>query len=200
MKHVIALIYIFYSSSYWAVGQSRPNNAVYFSSELNVGNYIGLDFYINYHYKDKYTAKIGYSGNIGPSKSKPRDFSSGLIGVFLLGLANPYDKIQSYQLGLGVLHYSKDKEYVRMNFNIGIGYASIRQAGDWQLTGAGIFSRNYSWTYSYYNALLFSVNPKFELPFTKYYGLTISPAVHFTKGATYFGIGFGHMIGLLKSN
>ena len=59
-------------------------------------------------------------------------------------------------------------------------------------------TENYTWNYKKYNTLSLIINPKIEFPFTRFYGLTISPMLQINKDRTYFGIGIGHMIGLLR--
>lgn len=57
---------------------------------------------------------------------------------------------------------------------------------------------NYTWDYGERHRISFIINPKIEFPFTRYWGLTVSPIVQFSKDRTYFGIGIGSMIGLLR--
>ena len=42
------------------------------------------------------------------------------------------------------------------------------------------------------------LNPKIEFPFSRFYGLTLSPLFQINKDRTYIGIGVGQMIGLLR--
>lgn len=66
--------------------QFKEKNALYTSGEINIGNYVGIDINLNYVYKNNYSFKIGYTGNIRKPKSQPEDYSSGLTGVVLLEL------------------------------------------------------------------------------------------------------------------
>lgn len=41
-------------------------------------------------------------------------------------------------------------------------------------------------------------NSEREFPFTRYYGFTLSPLIHINKDRNFYGIGIGHMAGLLR--
>ena len=60
-------------------------------------------------------------------------------------------------------------------------------------------TENYTWNYKTHNTLSLIINPKIEFPFTRFYGLTISPMLQINKDRTYVGIGIGQMIGLLRN-
>jgi hypothetical protein len=42
------------------------------------------------------------------------------------------------------------------------------------------------------------INPKIEFPLTNFIGLSVSPMIQLNKDRTYYGIGFGTMLGKLK--
>ena len=65
-----------------ANGQFAENNFIYATSEFQVGNYIGLEFTLNYVYKGKYTYKIGYTELERKPKSQPDDYSPGFFLKF----------------------------------------------------------------------------------------------------------------------
>ncbi len=180
--------------------QFDANNALYLTGEVNLGNYIGVDLNINYVYKDTYTFKIGYTDNIRDAKSKPKDFNSGLIGVLLFGVGDPDDQFENFQLCVGKLYKLNPRGTIRANMSIGLGYTIIETPENWQRidNGAG-FVGNYLWDYRKHNTISLIINPKIEFPFTRYFGLTLSPMVQINKDTSYFGIGIGTMIGLLRS-
>ena len=86
MKRIIK-IFIFSISINIANAQFDENNAIYSTVELNLGNYIGFDINLNYVYKEKYSFKVGYTGNIRKPESQPENYTSGLTGLFFFGLA-----------------------------------------------------------------------------------------------------------------
>jgi hypothetical protein len=90
MKRTI-IISLFICSFELVHAQFAENNAIYFSQELNFGNYIGLNADLNYVYKERFSFKIGYNGNIRKPKSQPEDYSSGLVKGILLGLGQWLD-------------------------------------------------------------------------------------------------------------
>lgn len=80
MKRIITILICSISINL-SYAQFDENNAFYLSNELNLGNYIGVDVNLNYIIKEKYSFKIGCTGNIMKPKSQPENYSSGLIGL-----------------------------------------------------------------------------------------------------------------------
>lgn len=197
MKRII-LSLLFIVSIKAVNAQFAENNSIYFSNEINIGNYLGVDFNINYIYKEKYSFKIGYSGNIRKPKSQPDDYSSGLIGVFLFSLSNPYDQLQNYQIAAGKIYKLNPKGTIRANITLGLGYSIIKEPSNWVKIGGGALGENYSWEYNTYNTVSLIINPKLEFPFTRIYGFTLSPMIQINNRNIYFGVGVGSMVGLLR--
>ncbi len=197
MKQIIAIL-IFSIGIHLANAQFDENNAIYSTGELNLGNYFGVDFNLNYVYKEKYTFKIGYTGNIRKPKSQPENYTSGLTGLLSFGLANPYDQFENYQLGFGEIYNLNKSGTIRANLSIGLGYTTIREPENWKFINEAFLTENYTWNYKKYNTVSLIINPKIEFPFTRFYGLTISPMLQINKDRIYFGIGIGHMFGLLR--
>ena len=196
MKQTTLLLFLF--SIITANAQFDENNAIYSSGELNLGNYIGVDINLNYVYKEQYSFKIGYTGNIRTPKSKPENYTSGLSGLLLFGLTNPYDQFENYQIGFGKIYNLNITGTIRANLSLGLGYTTIREPENWQMIDNAFLSENYTWNYRKHNTVSLIINPKIEFPFTRFYGLTISPMLQINKDRTYFGIGIGQMIGLLR--
>lgn len=197
MKRIIALL-IFSININIGYAQFDEKNALYATGELNLGNYVGLDINVNYVHNEEYAFKLGYSGNIREPKSQPDDYTSGLIGAFLFDLANPHDQLENYQIGIGKIYKLNQEGTIRLNASIGLGYTIIREPENWERITNGFLAENYTWNYHKYNTVSLIINPKIEFPFTRFYGLTISPMVQLNKDRTYFGIGIGQMIGLLR--
>lgn len=197
MKHIITIL-ILSMSFHLSYAQFDENNAIYTTSELNLGNYIGIDVNLNYVYKEKYTFKIGYTGNIRKPISQPENYSSGLTGFFAFGLANPYDQFVNYQAAMGKLYNLNKSGTIRANLSLGIGYATIREPENWELINDPALAENYSWNYKKHNTISIIINPKIEFPFSRFYGLTLSPMLQINKDRTYFGIGIGQMNGILR--
>lgn len=197
MKRIITTL-IFSISINLTFAQFDENNVIYSSGEVNFGNYVGIDMNLNYVYKEKYSFKIGYTGNLRKPISLPENYSPGLIGIFYFWLINPYDKFENYQIGLGRTYILNEKGTIGANLSFGLGYTTIREPENWEFIKDANFVENYTWNYRMYNTVSLIINPKIEFPFTRYYGFTISPMLQINKDRTYFGIGIGHMIGLLR--
>ncbi len=197
MKRILS-IGLFLIGFNFGSSQFDEKNAIYSTIEFNLGNYVGFDIHMNYVYLEKYAFKIGYTGNIRKAKSQPEDYTSGLIGILLFGLANPSDQMENYQIGFGRIYKLNESGTIRINLSFGLGYTIITEPENWQPINSAFLTENYTWNYGKYNALGFIFNPKIEFPFSRFYGLTISPMLQISKDRTYVGIGIGQMIGLLR--
>lgn len=197
MKYA-ATILVFFIGINIANAQFAKNNAIYSTGEFNLGNYIGIDIAVNYVYKEKYSFKIGYSGNIRKPKSQPENYSPGLEGILFFGLVNPYDQLENYHIGFGKIYKLNKSGTIRANILLGLGYTTIREPENWQRVNNGFLTKNYTWNYRKYNTISLIINPKIEFPFSRFYGLTLSPMLQLNKDRVYFGIGIGSMIGLLR--
>ena len=197
MKKLILFIGLI--SIYATNAQFGATNAIYTSAELNMGNYFGVDLSLNYVYKEKYSFRLAYTGNIRAPKSQPEDYTSGLIGVMFFGLANPYDQFENYQIGIGKIFKLNSSGTIRLNLNVGLGYSVITEPENWTEVDNSFLVENYTWNNHKYDTVSLMINPKIEFPFTRFYGFTLSPMVQISKDRTYFGIGIGQMIGLLRS-
>lgn len=173
--------------------------AIYLGSELHIGNYIGLDLNLNYVHLEKYSFRIAYSGNIRKANSLPPDYSSGMIGAMLFGLATPVDQMENLQIGLGRIYGLNETRSIRANISLGLGYTTIREPKNWHATRSSFLVENYSWNYDKYNTLSLIINPKIEFAFNRFYGFTISPMLQLSKDRTYFGVGIGQIMGLVRN-
>ncbi len=201
MKRKISLIILIVLNTQLITAQNNIKDTYYLSYELNLGNYLGVDFNLNYVFKNRYSLKLGFSGNVRKPKSQPEDYSAGLNGLFSVGIENPYDHLLNYRIDFGKIYNLNPQETIRVNFSFGIGYTIIKEPNNWQFTESDAvinLAENYTYSYRSYSTLSFIINPKIEFPFTRFYGLTISPMIQINKDRTYFGIGIGQMIGLLR--
>lgn len=101
-----------------ASAQFDKNNAIYTTTEINVGNYFGFDFNLNYVYNEEYSVRLGYTGNIRKPISEPQNFSSGFVGIFFLGLGRPFDHFDSYEVCLGKIIKLDEKGIYRVNLSL----------------------------------------------------------------------------------
>ncbi|WP_418603508.1 hypothetical protein [Hwangdonia sp.] len=201
MKRKILLIILIVLNAQLINAQENKKNTYYLSSELNLGNYFGVDYNLNYVFKNNYSLKLGFSGNVRKPKSEPEDFSGGLNGLFSVGIKNPYDHLLNYRIDFGKIYNFNPEGTIRLNFSFGIGYTIIKEPDNWQFVESDTvinLAENYTYSYKSYNTLSFTINPKIEFPITKFFGLSVSPMLQMNKDRTYFGIGLGTMLGKLK--
>ncbi len=179
--------------------QTELKHAYYFGSDLSLGNYLGLDLDVNYIYSEKYSLRIGYSGHIRKSRSLPADYSSGLVNSMFFGLAQPLDQLENIYLTAGKIYKLNEKGTIRINLSVGLGYTTIREPGNWQRSENYFLVENYTWDYEKYHTVSLIISPKIEFPFTRFFGLSLSPMLQINKDRTYVGIGIGDIFGLLRS-
>ena len=71
IKYILVLFII---SIQFTNAQVAKNNKLYASSELSIGNYLGVDVNLNMVTKKNYLFKVGFTGNIRGSRSTPSDY------------------------------------------------------------------------------------------------------------------------------
>ena len=199
MKYFFPLLLIFILTVSNTTAQFGQNHAIYLSNELNVGNYLGTDMGINYVYKEKYSFKFSYTGSIRKSYKIPDDYFSGLVRLSLLFFNGPYDEINTYKIEAGKIYKFNKKGTIRLNLALGIGYSTIREPENWKkVNPSGLVDENYTYEYQSFNNISFTLSPKIEFPVSRIYGFTVSPMLQVSGKRTYYGFGFGSMLGLLR--
>lgn len=194
-KKLLFLLFISFSLTV----QSQEKHTYYLTSEVNFGNYLGVDYALNYVYNNTYSVKVGFSGNVREPKSQPKDYDGGGNALFSSGTDNPYDHFLTYKIDVGRIYKLNEKGTIRANISAGVGYTIIKEPGNWQFVGnSNFFEENYSYSYHTHNAISLVVNPKIEFPITKYFGFSASPMLQINKNRTYYGIGVGLMLGKLR--
>ncbi|HZK03934.1 MAG TPA: hypothetical protein VFC94_05955 [Bacteroidaceae bacterium] len=200
IKKLSFLLAISFISFNFSNAQIVENNAIYVTSELNFGNYLGMDLDLNYILKDKYSFKVGYSGNFRKPKSQPDDFTTGIFGIFLFGTNSPADKFENFGATVGRIYKINQSGTIRANLSLGVGYTIYTEPENWEKINDNVvsLSKNYTYDYVEHRTISLIVNPKIEFPIIRYWGLSVSPMLQINRDRAYFGIGLGTMIGLLR--
>ncbi|NLM68058.1 MAG: hypothetical protein GX180_12935 [Enterococcus sp.] len=200
MKGKIFILVLSTISFNFANAQFAENHAVYTTGEMNFGNYFGGDLNLNYVYKEKYAFKLGCTLNLRKPGSQPDDFSTGVTGILIFGLNSPADQFLNFGAGLGRVYKINQNGTIRIVPFLGVGYTIYTEPDNWVKTDNSFvhLTENYSYDYVDHKAVSLIVNPKLEFPVTRFWGLTVSPMLQINKAATYFGVGLGSMIGLLR--
>lgn len=175
-------------------------NAIYLTGGLNVGNFWGGNLNLNYVLNEKYSFQAGISGLLRESKSKPEDFSSGVVGIFTLGLSNLLylDEMENYHLLAGKIFMLNRNNTSRLNLAGGIGYTILTEPTNWKRVTGYTIGENYTYDRITHGTISLIINPGVEFPFTRYLGFTLSPMLQISKYRTYVGFGIEMMIGLLR--
>jgi len=195
MKIKILVIILIVLNIQLITAQNQKENTYYLTSELNLGNYLGVDFNLNYVFKNKYSIKVGFSENFRKPKSQPDNYSGGILFKI------PFDQFLNYKIDFGRIYNLDEKGTIRANISIGIGYTRVKEPQNWQFVESEAWtnlSQNYTYSYRKYNTLSLTINPKIEFPITKFFGLSVSPMIQINKDRIYYGIGLGTMLGKLK--
>jgi len=198
-QKILLLVALSFISFNFANAQFIKKNAIYITSELNLGNYCGIDFNLNYVFKEKYSFKLGYTGNLRKPKSQPEDFNSGIVGILIFQLNKPVDQFENFGASIGRIYKINRSGTIRVNFSFGVGYTIYTEPENWKKINNNMYlTENYSYDNIEHKTVSLIINPKIEFPITRYFGFTISPMLQINKDRTYFGIGLGSMIGLLR--
>ena len=205
MRQIISLLVLFLCINMASAQSQEKKHAFYVTGELNSSNYFGGDLNLNYVLKEKYTFKIGYTGNTRTATSIPEDYDDGfflLIPFSTLDCSTPKEHIGNYRFDVGRIYKLNPSGSIRINAALGLGYATVTEPVNWKKKKRQCFifcdEPNYSWNYKEKRTISLIINPKIEFAFTRIFGFTISPMVQINKYRTYFGIGIGTMLGVLR--
>jgi hypothetical protein len=181
-----------------APNEFGKNNAIYLSTELILGNYLGSDFSLNFISKGRYSFKVGYTSSIRNPISQPEDYSPDASALlYFRNTERPLDQFKNYQVGIGKIVMLKGK--TRFNMSLGLGYTTIIEPKKWKNKAEfHIGEENYTWNYEKSNTVSLIINPRIEYPFSRIIGFTLSPMLQTSKDRTFYGIGIGFMSGLLR--
>lgn len=196
IKPLLATVLFLFSTSQKIIAQEQ--NLVYLSSELNLGNYIGLSGDINYILNETYTFKFGIVGNIRKPVNQPDDYNAGIIGVLSYGLVKARDHMQSVNIAVGKLYKLNQSGTLRLNAAAGIGFTNIQSTENWQKIDDATIGTNYTYDVVEKNTVSLIINPKIEIPLGRVFGFTISPMAIINAESSYYGLGFGSMIGKIS--
>jgi len=181
--------------------QFADKNALFYSSEMFAGNYWGINMSLNYIYDEKYSFQLVVSEMLRDAKSQPSDYYAGLFGfIGTFGLSQIHiDEMQNYQVLFGRIVKPKVNGTTRFNLAAGLSYTIINEPTNWQRVDDSYgLGANYTYEISTQNTISLVINPKIEFPFTRVFGLTVSPLLQINKQRTFIGVGAGFMLGLLR--
>jgi len=195
---ILIFTFIFFQS----VAQADYDDDLYLSGEVNLGNYVGINVNANYVIEEKYSFQGGFSVHLRNSKSRPINYSTGLISLYSPDMLS-FDYLRSVHFLIGKIYNLNELGSARVNLAGGIGYTRTSRPENWR--PIGIFApfpigSNYAYDVRQLSSIGIIFNPKFEFPFSKFLGFTISPMFVFSRDAVFVGLGFGGMIGGVRSN
>lgn len=170
----------------------------YLSTEVDLGNYIGVSMNLNYTLKGSYSFKVGVVGNIRSARNEPADYTSGLITIATFGLGRPMETVGSVNVAAGKIYYLNQAESIRLNAAVGIGFTEIQTIENWQKNPNSFLGENYTYDKVKKNTVSLIINPKVELTLGKVFGFSVSPMAVINGKSNYYGVGLGYIIGRVK--
>ena len=197
-KNFIITILLVIGTAQKSFAQEIDKPLYYFSSEVNLGNYIGITMDLNYIVDQKYTFKLGVVANIRRPVNQPTDYTSGLIGILSFGLAQPVETMGSINAAVGKIYNLNAAKSLRLNTAVGIGYTQMKTLDHWQKDSDATLVKNYTYDKVTKNVVSVIINPKLEIPLGRVVGFSVSPMAVINAKSSYYGIGIGYVIGRLK--
>ena len=197
-KSVVISILLLIGTAIKSFAQEAAKPLYYFSSEINLGNYIGVTMDLNYILDEKYTFKLGVLGNIRRPVNQPADYTSGLIGILSFGLAQPVETMGSINAAVGKIYNLNAAKSLRLNTAVGIGYTQMKTIENWQKDSDATLVKNYTYDKVTKNVVSVIINPKLKIPLSRVVGFSVSQMAIINAKSSYYGIGIGYVIGRLK--
>ncbi|MFV0591477.1 MAG: hypothetical protein ACK5M7_08835 [Draconibacterium sp.] len=195
-KAILTVVFIIFFFQLNA--QDWEKNALYLSEDFSFGNYVGGSFNLNYIFNYDYVIQAGISGYFREAKSKPSDYSSGLIiPLFTFGLSD-VESMGNIQVLFGKIIRSQSGRTTRYNISGGLAYTMIDEPTNWQRANSSFLGPNYTYDSKEYGTVSLILNPKIEFPFSRFVGVSLSSTILLNKDRAFFGLGFGIMGGYLR--
>lgn len=181
-----------------ATAQESATHHFYGGMDAQVGNYVGVDMHINYVYNQHTSFQLGYAFLVRESEHKPADFAHGLEALVTWGVNEPFDEWHQIYATVGRIYPLNQKGSIRLNAQVGLSVSIRQEPVNFVYTNQGGVGPNYSWDEKSSTGVGLRVSPKIEFPFSRYYGLSLTPTFHWTQGHTYVGVGIGHIFGKIR--
>lgn len=166
---------------------------------INKGNYVlGFNTDLNYIYKNKYSAQVGYSGFFKQADSEPSDYSIGLVEFFSFGLTRAYDQIHNWNFLVGRVFPLNDSETLRLHFRGGAAYSRRLVPINWSKDITFGLAQNYVYDYSKNIRTAFLINVELEWAYLPFTGHSIDGVIMVHEDQVFFGLGISGSLGLLR--
>lgn len=199
MKKGVALIVVMLITLTKLQAQFLKNKALYLTQELEIGNHLGGGINATYIHTNNYSLSVGFSKYLKGAENIPADYSYlGYEG----GLFGPLEGINNYQILAGKIFKFKKSGKTRLNLLAGFSYVDLTELVNWERRHQHSNDGKYSYDYEHHRhgTIGFVINPKIEFPFTKVFGLSVSPKLNISKSRTLFGVGLGIMLGKTRND
>jgi hypothetical protein len=198
MKSILLLCSVLFLST-GLRAQFLDNNFIYVNAGLSGGNYIGATLSLSHIYKEKLIFQLGYSDFLRNARSQPDDYEGGVIDALLWGTLSPTDQLRSYEFMMGKVKVLNQKGTTRLNLKAGLSYTQVIEPINFKRVDMSFLGPNYSFEYGLRNSVGILVNPELEFPFSRFFGLSVSPFLSLGNQHTNVGIGFKTMAGILRN-
>jgi hypothetical protein len=198
MKSLLLLCSVLFLST-GLRAQFLDNNFIYLNAGLSGGNYFGGTLSLSNIYKEKLIFQLGYSDFLRYARSQPDDFDGGVMDALLWGTLSPTDQLRSYEFMMGKVKVLNHKGSTRLNLKAGLAYTQIIEPMNYKRMDTSVLGPNYSFEYRQINSVGILINPELEFPFSRFFGLSISPFLSLGNQHKNVGIGIKTMAGILRN-
>ena len=193
MDRFLTLLLILFSIN--SHSQLFETNFLYANAGISAGNYIGLNGGLNYIMNEKFSLQLNYAFRTIESEELPGDY----IGEGISGSSTLKDDYHSISILGGYVVKLNSSGTIRLNLQGGVGYLRAKNAVNFRPSSPGIFGSNYTYDEESNNSVEVVINPKVEFPFTRFYGLSISPIISINNRKTFFGVSLDNIAGILRN-
>lgn len=181
-------------------GRFSDTHNIYMRMGFNKGNYVlGFNTDLNYIYKNKYSAQIGYSGFFKHAESEPSDYSIGLLELFTFGVTRAYDQVHNWNLMVGRVLPLNDSETLRLHIRGGAAYSRRLVPTNWSDENTFGLAENYVYDYDKNIRAAIVINVELEWAYLSFTGNSVDGVFMVHDDQVYFGLGLSGSLGLLRS-
>ena len=160
----------------------------YVGFALEEGNNVGTSIDLNYIYKNKISLSFGCVEGFYTPENPPTDYNTQ--EAYLYG-----DHSTHVYFAVGKIIKIKRFKKTRLNLSTGLAYTK-HYVND-NFVKSNQYSNEYSFDVKTQNDLSLVLNPKLEIPLLSWVGFQLSPKVVLNKKKSFYGLGFGLMLGKL---
>ena len=166
-------------------------NFRYVGLTLEAGNTVGTGIDLNYTYKDEISLGFGCVDGFYTPENYPTEYNTD--DAFI-------DGDSSIHIYFTVGKIVKVKRFKKIRFNVSAGLAYTKHYVNENYVPSSQVANEYSFDTKTQNDVSLVLNPKLEISLLSWAGFQLSPKVVLNKRKSFYGLGFGLMLGRLYTS